>query len=121
MIEGSGSEFYFPFADIAAQFHLIEERARSLIIGTGEYGLDAESRQLLEHGDYAGSIARKVQPCTVSVLPRLIDELIGVGAAHVVRPDAFDDQFVVLDNSRLYDEAAGLAMESPEDLGMLMA
>ncbi len=119
-IGGSGNEFHFPFADIAAQFGLIAEETRSLIIGTGDYGLDAESRQLLEHGDYAGTIARKVQPFTVSVSPRLVGELIGLGAAHVVRPDSFDDQFVVLDNSRLYDEAAGFAMENPEDLGVLM-
>ncbi len=119
-IEDSGNRFHFPFADIAVQFRLIDEETRSLIIGTGDYGLDAESRQLLEHGDYAGSIARKVQPFTVSVAPRLVDELIRLGAAHKVRPDAFDDQFVVLDNPRLYDEAAGFAMENPEDLGMLV-
>ncbi len=119
-IQESGNRFDFPFADIAADFRLIKEETRPMIIGTGSYGLDSETKRLLEHGEYAGSIARKVQPFTISVMPRIRDGLIRMGAAHVVRSEMFGDQFVVLDNPRLYDEAAGFSMEDPQDLGTLI-
>jgi len=120
-IKETGNRLDFPFADIAHDFRLIEEVTRPLIIGAGEYGLDDSARNLLEYGEYAGPIARAAQRYTVSVSPRVRDELVRVGAAHVLRPDEFDDQFVVLDNARLYDDAAGFSAENPEDLGMMMA
>ena len=120
-IKETGNRLDFPFADIAHDFRLIEEVTRPLIIGAGPYGTDAEARRFLEHGKYPGSIARAMQRFTVSVSPRVRDELVRVGAAHVVRPDEFEDQFVALDNARLYDNAAGFSAENSEDLGMLIA
>ena len=120
-IKETGNRLDFPFADIAHDFRLIEEVTRPLIIGAGEYRLDDTARKLLEYGEYAGPIARAVQLYTVSVSPRVRDELVRVGAAHVVRPEDFADQFVVLDNARLYDEAAGFSAENPEDLGIMIA
>lgn len=117
-IKKTGRKFDFPFADIAADFRLIEEVTRPLIIGAGPWGLDAEATRLLEHGQYPGAIARAMQRFTVSVSPRIRDDLVRLGAAHVVRPDEFEDQFVVLDNARLYDEAAGFSAENVEDLGV---
>lgn len=117
----TGNRFDFPFADIAADFRLIEDVTRPLIIGTGHYGLDAKARQLLEYGKHAGAIARAMQGFTVPVSPRVRDEMTRLGAAHVVRPGDFEDQFVVLDNARLYDDAAGFSAENPEDLGFLNA
>lgn len=120
-IKETGNRLDFPFADIAHDFRLIEEVTRPLIIGAGEYRLDDRARNLLEYGEHAGPIARAVQRYTVSVSPRVRNELVRVGAAHVVRPEDFADQFVVLDNARLYDEAAGFSAENPEDLGMMIA
>lgn len=120
-IKETGSHLDFPFADIAHDFRLIEEVTRPLIIGAGPYGMDAHARQYLEHGKYPGSIARALQRYTVSVSPRVRDELVRVGAADVVRPEDFLDQFVVLNNARLYDDAAGFSAENPEDLGMMIA
>lgn len=119
-IAQAGSQLDYPFADIAADFRLIEEISQPLIISTGEYGLDAQARGLLEHGDYPGAIARAMQRFTVSVAPRIRNELVRLGAAHVVRADEFGDQFVVLDNGRLYDDQAGFSPENPEDLGNLI-
>lgn len=119
-IAQAGSQLDYPFADIAADFRLIEEISQPLIIGTGEYGLDAQARGLLEHGDYPGAIARAMQRFTVSVAPRIRNELVRLGAAHVVRADEFGDQFVVLENGRLYDDQAGFSPENPEDLGNLI-
>lgn len=111
----------FLFADIAADFHLIEDATRPLIIGAGPYGLDREASELLEHGLHAGAIARAVQKFAVSVSPHLRDELIRLGAARIIRPEDFADQFVMLSNDRLYDAAAGFSPENPEDLGDLIA
>ena len=120
-INDSGIRLDFPFADIAKDFKLIEDATRPLIIGVGQYGLDDAAWRLLEHGKYGGAIARAVQRYTVSVSPRVRDELVHLGAAHKVRPGEFDDQFVVLDNPRLYDDAAGFSMDNPEDLGVIIA
>ncbi|KPQ01756.1 MAG: subtype I-C CRISPR-associated bifunctional helicase/endonuclease Cas3 [Rhodobacteraceae bacterium HLUCCA12] len=120
-IKGTGNRLDFPFADIAHDFRLIEEVTRPLIIGAGPYGIDDAARRMLEHGKYPGSIARAMQRYTVSVSPRVRDELVRASAAHVVRRDEFEDQFVVLDNARLYDDAAGFSAENPEDLGVMIA
>lgn len=120
MINQSGNRLDFPFADIAHNFRLIEEVTRPLIISGGPYGMDVKARQHLEHGKYPGTIAQAMQRYTVSVSQRIRDELLRAGAAHVVRPEEFEDQFVVLDNARLYDDAAGFSAENPEDLGMMM-
>lgn len=119
-IKETGNRFDFPFADIAHDFRLIEEVTQPLIIGAGTYGMDAGARRLLEHGPYPGAIARAMQRYTVSVSPRVRGELVRVGAAHAVRPDEFGDQFVVLDNVRLYDEEAGFSPENAEDIGVMI-
>ena len=111
------AKFEFPFADIAADFRLIEEVTRPLIIGAGPYGLDNAGENLLEYGKYPGAIAQAMQRFTVSVAPRIRNELVRLGAAHMVRTNEFGDQFVVLDNVRLYDEEAGFSPEDPEYLG----
>ncbi len=116
----SDARFEFPFADIAADFRLIEEVTRPLIIGAGPYGLDKNARGFLDFGKYPGAIARAMQRFTVSVAPRVRDALVRVGAAHVVRPEELGDQFVVLDNARLYDDGAGFSPEDAEDLGNLI-
>jgi len=119
-LEQGGGQFDFPFADIARDFKLIEEFTVPLIIGDGEYGLDEKTRKLLEHGEYAGSLARALQPFTIQVSPRVRDRLVQLGAAEIKRADVFDDQFVVLSNSRLYDSKAGFTDADPEDLGVLI-
>jgi len=120
-ISRTGNEFDFPFADIAADFRLIEKVTRPLIVGAGRYGLDDEAKRLLEYGEHAGAIARTMQRFTVSVSPHVLEKL-PQGAAYVVREEEFGDQFVVLnnvlDNGWLYDEAAGFSAENVEDLGV---
>lgn len=119
-IAETGNRSDFPFADIAHDFRLIDEVTQTLIIGTGPYGMDAGARRFLEHGPYPGAIARAMQRYTVSVSPRIRNGLVRIGAAHVVRPDEFGDQFVVLDNARLYDEEAGFSPENAEDIGVMI-
>ena len=113
---GSGNQINYPFADIAADFTLIEDYAMPLILGCGLWGMDADARGLLDNSPHAGSIARALQRYTIGVSPKIMHNLIEVNAASIVRREEFDKQFVVLDNERLYDNEAGFSPEHPDDL-----
>ena len=114
-----GNQLDFPFADIAADFKLIGETTVPLIIGAGEYGLDDTARDILKYGKYPGAIARKMQPFSISISPYIRKTLIGLGpgVVEVIRAEEFGEQFVVLNNDKLYDKTAGFSAEDPEDLG----
>ncbi len=116
----SGNQFDFPFADIAADFKLIKDASVPLIIRTGEYGLDETARKVLKYGKYPGAIARKMQPFSISVPPHVRNQLVRLGAAETIRSDEFGDQFIVLSNDKLYNQAAGFSAEEPEDLGIMI-
>ena len=118
-IKAGEGRLEFPFASIARDFRLIEDYTVPLIIPHGAFGMTAEVAELLEYSPHAGALARKLQPFTVQVAPRVRAKLLSLGAAELVRPDDFADQFVVLNNERLYDEEAGFSDADPEDLGFL--
>lgn len=113
----SGNQLDFPFADIAAAFRMIPDGGLPLIVRGGHWGIPDMDWQTLLHLPHAGSIARTVQPFAVQVPRRVRAELIRLGAASWVRPADFGEQFAVLENDRLYDNAAGFSAENPEDLG----
>ena len=119
-INEAGGQYDYSFADIARDFHLIEDFTIPLIIAEGPYGMNADARKLLKYGKHAGSISRRLQPFVVQVTPRVRNTLVCLGAAAIERPDDFADQFVVLGNERLYDEEAGFSDAEPEDLGNLI-
>lgn len=116
-LNAAGNQWDFPFADVAADMKLIEEFTVSLIIDYGPYGLDDKARGGLKFGMHAGAIARAMQRYTVQISPHTRHKLIASGAASVMRPDEFGDQFVVLNNERLYDNYAGFSEDNMEDLG----
>ena len=116
---GSGNHCNYPFADIAADFSLIEDYAMPLILGSGRWGMDAHARRLLDNSPHSGSIARALQRYTIGVPPQTRRTLICENAASIVRREEFGEQFVVLDNERLYDSEAGFSPERPDDLGLL--
>ena len=120
-VNDAGGQLDYPFADIAKDFRLIEDATVPLIIGTGRYGIDDEAKRVLEHGNYAGSIARELQPFTVQIARHLRDRLVQLKAASIQRPEDFEDQFIMLDNARLYDDQAGFSDVEPENLGDLIA
>ena len=117
---GAGNRLDYPFADVAKDFRLIEDVTVPLIIATGEYGMDNEAKQILRHGGYAGNIARKLQPFVIQVAHHIRDRLLQLRAASVWRPDDFEDQFIVLENARLYDNEAGFSCAEPDNLGNLI-
>ena len=113
----AGNQFDFPFADIAHAFRLIEDGALPLVIRGGRWGMPDAEMDRLRHVPHAGAIARAFQPYQVSVSPSLRAELLRLGAASWWREDDFGPQFAMLENARLYDEAAGFSPDAPEDLG----
>ncbi len=115
----NGNQIDYPFADIAADFSLIEDYTMPLILGAGPWGMDAYARRLLDNSPHAGAIARALQRYTIGVPPKILRALIEVNAASIVRREEFGEQFVVLDNNRLYDNEAGFSPERPDDLGIL--
>nr|WP_281282116.1 CRISPR-associated helicase Cas3' [Ruegeria sediminis] len=115
----SGNQLEYPFADIAADFSLIEDYNKPLILGSGPWGMDEDAQRLLSHSTHAGAIAHALQRYTVGVSPKILGDLIQIKAASAVRQDEFGEQFVVLDNVRLYDNEAGFSPEDPEYLGFL--
>ena len=117
-IESGAGRLDFPFASIAQDFRLIEDYTVPLIIAEGKYGIDSEVSNLLKYSDHAGSLARRLQPFTVSVSPHVRTDLLRSGAAETMRREIFADQFTVLRNKRLYDDEAGFSDADAEDLGL---
>lgn len=103
------------FADLAASFRMIEDFTVPMIVGVGDWGIPKALRDMFEYSEFAGSIARAVQPYTVPVLPRTLNALLASGDVALMRPDKFEDQFPMLLNPELYDAAAGF---SPEGKGL---
>ncbi len=112
-----GKQRDFPFADIAHAFRLIEDGMQPIVIRGGRWGVSEAGVERLRHVPHAGAIARAFQHHQVSLPPRLRDELLRLGAASWWREDDFGPQFAMLENARLYDEAAGFSPDAPEDLG----
>jgi len=111
-----GNQLDYPFADIAADFQLIDDFTKPLILGSGPWGMDADAERLLHHSPRAGAIARALQRYTIGVSPKDLGTLIQFKAASIVRQDEFGTQFVVLDNMDLYDDEAGFSPDEPESL-----
>lgn len=120
-IADGASGLNFPFASIARDFRLIEDVTVPLIVAEGPFGMDAEVADLLRYSDHAGALARKLQPFTVQVGPRVRAKLLALGVAEAVRPEVFGDQFVKLTNAELYDPEAGFSAENAWDLGLQIA
>ncbi|MCW9043639.1 MAG: CRISPR-associated endonuclease Cas3'' [Pseudopelagicola sp.] len=119
LTEGTG-QLDFPFADVARDFRLIEDYTVPLIIEGGAFGMDAQTEQMLKFSPHAGALARRLQPFVVQVAPRVRAELLRLNVAQVVRPEVFEDQFVVLGNAHLYDAEAGFSDADPENLGLMV-
>jgi CRISPR-associated endonuclease/helicase Cas3 len=109
-----------PFADVAAAFRMVEDEAVPVVVRGGAYGAPAALLSRLEAGQGAGSLARDLQPYVVNVSPRLRRHMTATGAARLVRPDVFGEQFAVLENPAAYDPRLGLAPERIDDIGTMI-
>ena len=107
----------FPFETIARQFRLISSDMVPVIVPYAGHSAPDRAAKLLDELRWVerpGRIARRLQPYLVPVPRRIREQLIAAGAAHVIRADAFAEQFVVLSNLDLYRHDTGLVWHHPE-------
>lgn len=111
--ERSGS-LVFPFESVAADFRLIDDPMVPIIVTYDEKAYDLV--RSLERAERAGGLARKLQPYTVSIPKSARVSLMDSGAVIPIRPEVFGDQFLLLENSDLYNQATGLNWSEPDFL-----
>ena len=107
---------YELFASIGATFRLIENTMLPVIIpaeASMGYGAPADLLRELEVARFAGGLARRLQNFVVPVPKRAHSALKEAGAIRVVQQERFGEQFVVLENSDLYDAKRGLDWDEP--------
>lgn len=111
LIENSGLDG-LPFETLEKKFRLIDNNQQSVIIPFD----DIEAYKAIKDLAFAtspGGIARKLQLYTVQVPRNGIRALEKVGAIAPIEPEKFGDQFMLLINKDLYDDALGLNWNDP--------
>lgn len=114
-IRESGDRCHFRFAQIADAFRMIDDAQAPVIVRGGRWGI---SDDLLRHLTYAtgtGGIARALQPFVVDLPHHVRRRLETSRAASVWREDLFGREFLLLDHAEIYDERAGMRMDSFEE------
>jgi CRISPR-associated endonuclease/helicase Cas3 len=121
-IDDSAPGLNFCFADIAQAFRMIENSMVPVIIPETDNILGIGAPEALIgrlHGmDKAGGVARELQPYLVQVPHRALASLLAAGAARVVQPEKFGNQFVLLETKSLYRMDCGLNWDDPEFLSI---
>lgn len=108
--EDGVSSFHFPFESIARDFRMIEDRYRAVIVPFGDAAMLIQE---LEEATFVGATARKLQLYTVGIPEGARRQLLASGAARVVAPERFEEQFVWVTNSDLYRPDVGLDAHDP--------
>jgi len=101
-----------PFEDIARDFRMIENTQKPVIIPWDGNARDAI--RSLEYAEGVGRWARKLQPYTVNIPESIFQHLRDSGAVQSVAPERLGEQFPLLVNESLYDDAVGLRWEAPD-------
>lgn len=117
LLNERGATLDIPFETVARHFQLIETAMVPIIVPNPFGGAETpEASGLvreLERGDRPGRVARRLQPYTVQVPPFARERLVAAGAARIVAEERFEQQFVVLTNTDLYDCGVGLSWDDP--------
>lgn len=106
-----GQALQLPMESIARRFKMIDDAMAPLLIGwdeTARKEIDA-----LRYAERVGGVARRLQRYLVNVPPRDRARLIQRGAAEVIRPERFGEQFVALTDMSLYRADVGLDVSDP--------
>jgi CRISPR-associated endonuclease/helicase Cas3 len=104
----------FPFASIADDFTMIDDYNLPIIIEwDSEARAAVQALRNLPDGYSPGSAARRLQAFSVGAPPKARAKLISAGAAEVVEPARYGDQFVILTNRDLYRSDIGLIWDDP--------
>lgn len=100
-----------PFETLERLYRVIESYQQPVIVP-----YDARARSLIgaiEHAERVGGLGRALQPYVVQVPPRSLQALFAAGAVRTVAPERFGEQFLVLENTKLYRDDVGLRIDDP--------
>lgn len=104
-----------PMETLEKKFRMIDNVQVPIIVP-----YDGEARgllQSLEHAEYSGGLARKLQPYLVQLPKYAFEMLYKAGAVTPVQhrkvPDKWQGQFMMLANESLYDKDFGLNWDDP--------
>ena len=116
-IKDSSGGLDFVFADVAQAFRIIDEAMVPIIIPSSNAHAHGAPEDLLQALRFAvrppTAVRTKLQQHSVQVPRRARSALMAVGAVELIRESDFADQFAVLSNSDLYDDARGLDWSDP--------
>jgi CRISPR-associated endonuclease/helicase Cas3 len=106
-----------PFETVAAQFRMIDNVQRPIIVPfKADDEKESPVKALLDKLRFVkspGAIARALQPYTVQVPEPAFYALRNAGAVQPVEEQRFGEQFMELVNDSLYDAQVGLLWEDP--------
>jgi len=108
------------FEDIEKAFSLIGANQNILVIRGGKYGIPEDQLEKLRWRS-SNSVARELQPYTVSVPYRVWQELWSSSSIAWWESGVFGEQFGMLETSDFYDEEAGLAVDRFDNHGAFIA
>ena len=103
--EGAGNAFLFPFETVAKEFHLIDERTKTILIPVEDAAKEFAKR--LRHGERNQKLLRQLGPYCVSVYEKQYQALDEISALEVL-----DSEIAILVDLSLYDEKTGLSMQT---------
>lgn len=106
-----GTDFIFPFKEIADDFRLIEDEGIGLIV-TGRKEDENNIAQLireLRNTEFPFSTIRKLQQYSVTVRTKTLAKLISDGSVEMIR-----ERYPVLLNASAYEENLGLLVDMAE-------
>ena len=110
---GMENGFSFPFAEVAAQFHLIDNETRVVIIPNCEKSKILVER--LKAGERGKFLLREIQQYAVNVYPRNYDSLYGAGS---ITP--LDEELAVLVDEAKYSEKTGLEVSADNGIAIFV-
>lgn len=101
--EGAGNAL-FPFETVAKEFHLIDERTKTILIPAEEKAKDFAKQ--LRRGERNQKLLRAIGPYCVSIYENHYQALIQTSALEVL-----DDEIAILADLSLYNEKTGLSLQ----------
>jgi CRISPR-associated endonuclease/helicase Cas3 len=120
ILRATAQPLKLPMETVARKFRMIDDSMVPVLIPWDDKAKD--EIRALRFADKVGGIARRLQRYLVNIPPRDRAELINRRAADVIQSDRFGEQFVVLTDADLYQEAVGLDLSDPSsvDPGVLV-
>lgn len=107
MIEQNAKKAGYPFASVAAEFKLIENQTKTIVIG-----IEAEAEELIQRlrfGEHSRDLMRDISQYSVQVYENKYEKLRAAGYLEPL--EGFDNEFAILRGKELYQEEFGLRVD----------